>query len=160
VREHQFVVIRTTTLDADAQGRLPFLIESSIVSVPRVGAIEALEQARRLDTVEVPAWIAGTQVPDAADFGEGARVLAMPSVVVLDGEETVVEVGEKGQDGGFEGMTLRVAPTSQASGSLAFRCSYVGTPHGRTAFSVPSTMLDGPAGRVFIIQALERVGQR
>jgi len=158
--ERQFVVLRATALAAEAEGRRPYLLEMSIVAIRRVGTIEALEQAKRLDTIDVPVWFAGTQLPEAADFGEGARLLAMPSVVTLDGEDAVAEVGEQRSDGGFEGMTLRIAPTSQASGSLSIRFSYIGTQRGGTVFSVPSTMLEGPAGRVFIVQALERVEQR
>jgi len=149
-----FVVIRATPLEAGEDGRRQVLVEARVLSVRGGASIPALEGAERLDVAGAPAWLAGTQVPDAG-FGAGVQVEQQPSVVTFEEEEATIQVGESSGDGGTASLTdVHVASTYDAEGLLTLALRFEQRDHGRLTHAVPLTHLSGPAGRAFIVEAL------
>ena len=150
--ERVFVVVRATPLGERDEGKRQVLIESSVVSVRREGPIDAIDSAQRLDALQAPVWLAGTQVPDVT-FGADSHVVAKPSIVTREAEEAVIETAESGPGVPASATRIETSPTYDERGALhlAFRC----TVHrqGRLAFQVPPLTLEGPTGRVFIVEA-------
>ncbi|MDJ0521006.1 MAG: hypothetical protein QNJ90_02915 [Planctomycetota bacterium] len=152
--ERQFVVLRATPLDGEAEGKRQILVESSVVSVRRRGPIEALERAEPLGTLRARAWLAGTQVPDAT-FGADATVLAKPSVISASTETAAIELHEETGDGAPRtGTSVQVTPELDASGALSIVLSFRRHVDGRIVREIPAVALEGPAGRVFIVEAM------
>ena len=150
----RFIVVRATRMGLSEDGRRQLLIESSVVAVRRAGPIDAIDRAERLAVGEAPVWLAGTQVPDAT-FGAHSEVVQRPSVVTQEDDEATIQVAETSGDGADRNMSeIHAVPSYDASGGMTLTFRYDHYDHGRHAFTVPPVALTGPAGRVFIIEAL------
>lgn len=148
----RFVVLRPTPVADPQGGPSQVFIDVSVVAVPVSGRIQALEESARIDSKPAPVWLAGTQLPDAS-FGAGVRVVAAPKLLAIDGQEATVFVGEHNKDGTIHsGWHLRVTPMIR-SDQVHMTVAYRHHEGGRLVDSVPATPLEGPVGRVFIIES-------
>jgi hypothetical protein len=123
-----------------------------VVTVPGGRRIQTLEESARVEGKPSPVWLAGSQVPDAA-FGRGARVVSGPKILALDGQDATVFVGESNRDGSIRsGWQLEVTPRIHAE-QVHMTVAYRHHEGGRLVDSVPATPIEGPAGRVFILES-------
>lgn len=150
-----FVVVRATRLEAD-EGVPQVLLETSLVTAPRRTAIPALTSAERQAVKRVPVWLAGTQVPDRT-FGPRADVLAAPSIVTRVGEEATISMGEAdARPGTFTGFEMRLETEGEEAGPLGLTLHYTRTNRGRVVRKLDAVRLEGPVGRVFIVEVASR----
>lgn len=150
----RFVVLRATPMEKNDEGKRQLLVEASVVAVERDGPIDAIDKAQRLATQAAPAWLAGHQAPDVT-FGADSRVEERPSVVTAEEEEATIQVGEETAAGLVSVSEIKVTPTFDAAGSVTLAFSYEHRKRGRLVYTVPQVALTGPAGRVFIVEAVQ-----
>lgn len=150
----RFVVLQATPLPGPQGGPGQILVDARVLTVHGGGAVDDLAASERIDCPTAPVWVAGTQELDAG-FGAVAGADAKPRILALDGQSATIVLGETLSDSCLPPSRwhIEVTPTVRSEAvhmAVAYR-HYEG---GRLLDSVPTTSLEGLAGRVFIIESL------
>jgi len=149
----RFVVLQAKLLAGSPGGPEQILVDARVLTVHGGGSIDALAASERIDCPTAPVWVAGTQELDAG-LGAVAGTDAKPRILALDGQPAIMFLSETLPDGSLpSGWHIEVTPTVRSEAvhmAVAYR-HYEG---GRLVDFVPTISLEGPAGRVFIIESL------
>lgn len=146
----QFLVLQAKPV-AHADEGTHVLLECRVVTVPGQGRIQALDEAGHAGVAAAPVWVSDRQADDLS-FGPRARVVNAPSILAVDGQDATMFVGDHHDGPVRSGWHLAVTPTIVAD-RIHMTVAYRHHEAGRLVHAVPAMSIDGPPGRVFIIES-------
>ena len=142
----RFIVVMLTCLDQrsdDGAGQV--LIEAMVVSAPPGMDI----QSRMRSSMDASAAMIRSEV-------HNARILHLPSVVTVEGEEAAVEVSDAYGDGGNLQSLIVKVPASTTAESMTIELTYEQRRGDTPVYSLPPTMIEVPKGKPVVIAVPRR----
>ncbi|MCA9314176.1 MAG: hypothetical protein H6806_00100 [Planctomycetes bacterium] len=146
--EPELLVVQARRIPAEDSGPDSVLLEMQLVRPPAGRTWSPLAGATPIEGAARRAWWSDAGLPATS---EGAEVLSAPSILAVPGEHATLQVGYAERQDPWSGMEMHVTPTIVGD-DLHLVLTYRKVEQGSVVGTIPATELQGPAGRVFIVQ--------
>lgn len=146
--EPELLVVQARRIPSEDPGPDSVLLEIQVVRPPAGRTWSPLATATPIEGMAGRVWWSDEELLATSD---GAEVLSAPSILALPDQDASLTLADAGSTGGWTGMEMRVTPTIVGD-DVHIVLTYRRLAQGSVVGSIPATELQGPSGRVFVVQ--------